>query len=103
MCFKQGGVSTLSSRALKLVDKFMYLGSSVSSTESYVDICIAKVWTATDRLLIIRKSDLSEWMLQAILNKSWKQHPMKQQLYRHLSPISKIIQVRRTRHVGTLL
>ena len=38
-------------------------------------------------------------MLQAILNKSWRQHPTKQQLYGHLPPITKIIQVRRTRHV----
>ena len=30
-------------------------------------------------------------MLQAVLNKSWRQHPTKQQLYRHLSPISKTI------------
>ena len=36
-------------------------------------------------------------MLQAILNKSWKQHPMKQQLYGHLSPISKTIQIIKTR------
>ena len=33
-------------------------------------------------------------MLQAILNKSWKQPLMKQQLHGHLLPISKIIQVR---------
>ena len=39
-------------------------------------------------------------MLQAILNKSWQQHPTKQQLYCHLSPIMKTIQVRRTRHAG---
>ena len=38
-------------------------------------------------------------MLQAILNKSWKQHPMKQQLYGHLPPISKTVQIRQTRHV----
>ena len=30
-------------------------------------------------------------MLQAILNKSWKEHSMKQQLYSLLPPISKII------------
>ena len=35
-------------------------------------------------------------MLRAILNKSWKQHPAKQQLHRHLSPILKPIQIRRT-------
>ena len=39
-------------------------------------------------------------MLRAILNKSWKQHPTKQQLYGHLPPITKTIQVRRTRHAG---
>ena len=39
-------------------------------------------------------------MLQAILNKSWRQHPTKQQLYGHQSPITKTIKVRRTRHAG---
>ena len=39
-------------------------------------------------------------MLQAILNKSWRQHSTKQQLYGHLPPITKTIQVRQTRHVG---
>ena len=39
-------------------------------------------------------------MLQAILNKSWRQHPTKQQLYGHLLPFTKTIQVRRNRHSG---
>ena len=39
-------------------------------------------------------------MLRAILNKSWRQHPTKHQLYGHLPPITKAIQVRRTRHAG---
>ena len=38
-------------------------------------------------------------MLQAILNKSWKQHPPKQQLNGHLPPIMKTIKIGRTRHV----
>ena len=37
-------------------------------------------------------------MMQAVLNKSWKQHLTKQSLYGHLLPIMKTIQVRRTRH-----
>ena len=37
---------------------------------------------------------------QTILNKSWKQHPTKQQLYSHLPPITKTIKVRWTRHAG---
>ena len=42
-------------------------------------------------------------MLQTILNKSWRQHPTKHQLYGHLPPITKTIQVRRTRHAGHCL
>ena len=39
-------------------------------------------------------------MLRAILNKSGQQHPTKHQLYSHLPPITKTIQVRQTRHAG---
>ena len=34
------------------------------------------------------------------LTKSWRQHPTRHQLYGHLPPITKTIQVRRTRHAG---
>ena len=39
-------------------------------------------------------------MLQAILNKSWRQHLTRHQLYCHLSPITKTIQAKRVRHEG---
>ena len=39
-------------------------------------------------------------MLREILNKSWRQHPTRHQLYGHLPPITKTLQVRRTRHAG---
>ena len=39
-------------------------------------------------------------ILRAILNKTWRQQPTKHQLYGHLPPITKTIQVRRTRHAG---
>ena len=39
-------------------------------------------------------------MLRAILNKSWQQHPTKHQLYGHLPPITKTIQLRRAIHAG---
>ena len=38
-------------------------------------------------------------MLQAILNKSWRQHPTKQQLYGNLPSITKTHKIRRTRYV----
>ena len=39
-------------------------------------------------------------MLRAILNKSRRQHPTRHQIYGHLPPITKTIQVRKTRHAG---
>ena len=39
-------------------------------------------------------------MLRAILNKSWRQHPTRHKLYGNQPPITKTIQVRRTRHAG---
>ena len=38
--------------------------------------------------------------VRAILNKSRRQHPTRHQRYGHLPPITKTIQVRRTRHAG---
>ena len=51
MCFNQtGDISTLERTSLKLVDKFTYLGSSVSSTEKDINTRLTKAWTAIDRL-----------------------------------------------------
>ena len=47
---------------LKLVDKFTYLGSSVSSTEKDIDTRLTKAWTAVNRLSVIWKSDLTDKM-----------------------------------------
>ena len=60
MCFnKKGDISTLNGGSLKLVDKFSYLESSISSTENCINVGLAKAWTAIDRLLITQKSNLS--------------------------------------------
>ena len=130
-------ISTLDGTSMKLVDKFTYLGSSVSTTEKDIDTRLMKAWTAIDKLSVIWKSNLSDkmkrsffqavvmsillygcttWMLTkwlkkkldgnytrmlwAILNRFWWPHPTRHQLYGHLPPITKTIQVRRTRHAG---
>ena len=54
---KTGDISTLDGTSLKLVDKFTYLGSSISSTEKDIDTRLTKAWTAIDKLSIIWKSD----------------------------------------------
>ena len=63
MCFNQtGDISTLEGTSLKLVDKFTFLGSSVSSTEKDIDTRLTKAWTAIDKLSIIWKSNLTDKM-----------------------------------------
>ena len=56
-------------------------------------------WTLTKRLEKKLDGNYTR-MLRAILNKSWRQHPTRHQLYGRLPPITKTIQVRRTRHAG---
>ena len=63
MCYNQtGDISTLDGTSLKLVDKFTYLGSSISTTEKDIDTRLTKAWTATDMLSIIWKSNLTDKM-----------------------------------------
>ena len=51
MCFNQAGdISTQEGTSLKLVDKFTYLGSSVSSTEKDIDTWLTTAWAAIDKL-----------------------------------------------------
>ena len=51
-CLNQRGViSTLNGDSQKLVDNFIYLGSSISSDENYVNMWLAKAWTAIDRFI----------------------------------------------------
>ena len=61
MCFNEtGDISTLGGASLKLVDKFTYQGSSVSSTEKDIDTRLTKAWTAIDKLSIIGMSYLTD-------------------------------------------
>ena len=57
-----GDFSTLGGSSLKLVDKFTYLGSSVSSTEKDINMWVTKARTAIDRLSVIWKSNLTDKM-----------------------------------------
>ena len=61
-CNQTSDISTLDGTPLKQVDKFTYLGSSVSSTEKDIDTRLTKAWTAINRLSIIWKSDLTDKM-----------------------------------------
>ena len=56
-------------------------------------------WTLTKRLEKKLDGNYTR-MLRAILNKSWRQHLTKHQLYGHLPQITKTIQARRIRHAG---
>ena len=54
-------------------------------------------WTLTKRMEKKLDGNYTR-MLRAILNKSWRRHPTKEQLYGHLPLITKTIKVTRTRH-----
>ena len=56
-------------------------------------------WTLTKRLEKKLDGNYTR-MLRAILNKSWRQQPTRHQLYDRLPPITKTIQIRRSRHSG---
>ena len=56
-------------------------------------------WTLTRRLKKKLDGNYTR-LLRVMLNKSWRQHPTRYQLYGHLLPIMKSIQVRRTRYAG---
>ena len=55
-------ISTQKGGPLKLVDKFTFFGSSVSSTENDNNARLAKAWTAIDKLSVIWKPDLTDKM-----------------------------------------
>ena len=57
------------------------------------------IWTLSKRLEKKLDGNYTR-MMRAILNKSWRQHLTRHQLYGHLLPITKTIQVRRTRYAG---
>ena len=56
-------------------------------------------WTLTKRMEKKLYGNYTR-MLRVILNKSWRQYPTKQQLYGHLTPITKTIKISRTRYAG---
>ena len=63
MCYNQtDDITTLDGTPLKLVDKFTYFGSSVSSTKNDNVTLLTMAWKANDRLSIIWISDLTDKM-----------------------------------------
>ena len=71
---KRGDISTPNGSSLKLIEKFTYLGNSVSSTETDINTRLAKAWTANCSLSVIWKSDLTDKMKRCF---------SKQQSYRY--------------------
>ena len=63
-------------------------------------VIVCTIWTLTKRMEEKLDGNYKKKMLRAILNKSWRQRPTKQQLYSHLPPITISIKFRRTRHAG---
>ena len=100
-------------RCFQIRGKRRYLSSNISPTENNDNTHIREAWTAIDRIFFQANgmsARLHDWntkslskcfvkkldgnyrkIRQAVLNKSWKQHPTKQPLYSHLPSISQTI------------
>ena len=66
MEYMRDEISTLEGGPLKLVDKFTYLGGSVSSTENDINRRLAKA--IIDRLSVIWKLDLADKIKRSFLS-----------------------------------
>ena len=102
------GIDTRLTKAWTAINRLSIIWKSDLTNKmkrSFVQAAVASIllygcttWTLTKRLEKKLDGNYTR-MLRAILNKSWRQHPTRHQLY-HLPPITKTIQVRRTRHAG---
>ena len=77
------------------IDCVVYKVSFFQAAVTSILLYGCTTWTLTKRLEKKLDGNYTR-MLRAILNKSWQQHPTRHQL----PPITKTIQVRRTRHAG---
>ena len=102
-------IDTQLTKACTAIDKLLIIWKSELTDKmkrsffkiAFVSILLYRctTWTLTKRLEKKLDGNYTR-MLRAILNKSWRQHPTRHQLYGHLPPITKTIQIRRTRHAG---
>ena len=89
------------------IDRLLIIWKSVLTDEmkrSFFQAAVVSIliygcttWTLTKRLKKKLDGNYTR-MLRAILNKSWRQYYTRYQLFGHLPPITKTIQVRRIRH-----
>ena len=75
-----------------VVDKFLLVGQHLDiRVKGSIEECC--LWVCLYFPSSILHLGNCTRMLWAILNKSWKQYPTKQQLYNHIPPIPKAIQI----------
>ena len=102
-------IDTQLSKALTAIDRLSVIWKSNLTDKmkrSFFQAAVVSIllygcttWTLTKRLEKKLDGNYTR-MLLAILNRSWQQHHTRHQLYGHLSPVTKTIQARRTRHDG---
>ena len=102
-------IETRLTKAWTAIDKLSVIWKSDLTDKmkrSFFQVAVASIllygcttWTLKKRLEKKLDGNYTR-MLRAILNKSWRQHPTRHQLYGHQLPITKTIQVRRSRHAG---
>ena len=96
-CFEESAFHLSVRSGCQMTDSLLIAVHAFVSCLSMSDGCIT--WTLTKRLEKMLDGHHTR-MLRVILNKSERQHPKKHQLFGHLPPFRKTIQVRRTEHAG---
>ena len=90
------------------------MDSSLKSLNTFIKLSIENYRLLMQQTLTFQKTSIdqkTQWKEKSfkrllwftclyILNKSWRQHPTRHQIYGHLPPVTKTIQVRRTRKAG---
>ena len=102
-------INTRLAKAWAAIDRLSVIRTSDLTNKikrSFFQAAIASIllygcttWTLTKRMEKKFNGNYIR-MLRVVSSKSWKQHLTKQQLYGHLPPITKTIQVKRTRYTG---
>ena len=108
-CSTEKDIDTRLTKAWSAIDRLSIIWKSDLTDKmkrSFFQVTVVSIllygcttWTLTKRLKKKLDGNYTR-MLRAILNKSWWQHPTRHQLYGHLPPITKTIQVRWAKHAG---
>ena len=77
-----------------------YRYNKVKKYRGCSDVPVLKIIIIKEASILLKRGGCFSFLFLFLLNKPWRHHPTRHQLYGYLPPITKTIQVKRTRHAG---